>query len=218
MTKKTLFLSLFLLKIFFCYPAFSLAEEEKGILSIYFREEKVGYEEYIWQSDEMGYTLKVRGMMTRPIPIEIKSLNIRLDKSFIPMRYDFEGSVSGIDQKLSSVIIEGQVENTIFAAGQEQVNVLKVRRDAFLLPNPVFSCYMLLTKKYRCDVQEKLELSAYIIPQIEVPFTLEPEKNVPCSLLLLLSGTEIKLETDEQGVLKSVLIPFQKLRVANDSH
>jgi hypothetical protein len=191
----------------------SLEETEKGTLSIYFMQEQVGYEEYTWEEDEYGYSLIVRGRMTKPIAIEIDKLVLSLDKSFIPRHYLLRGKISGVEQELRSIISEGKVVSIKKVAGQEQSEAVSIKRDAFLLPNPVFSPYMVLTKKYRCDLQEKIDISAYIIPQMEVPATLEPKKDDPCRLIMRLAATEIELETNEQGILNTINIPSQNLRV-----
>jgi len=198
---------------FFIYSRASLEETEKGTLSIYFMQEQVGYEEYAWEEDEFGYSLTVRGRMTKPIAIEIDELVINLDKSFISRQFLFKGKVSGVEQEVRSIISEGRVVNIKKVAGQEQSEAVSIRRDAFLLPNPVFSPYMVLTKKYRCDLQEKIEISAYIIPQMEVPATLEPKKDDPCRLVMRLAANEIELETNEEGTLNTIDIPSQSLRV-----
>lgn len=191
----------------------SLEETEKGTLSIYFMQEQVGYEEYAWEEDEYGYSLTVRGRMTKPIAIEIDELVINLDKSFISRQFLFRGKVSGVEQEVRSIISEGKVVNIKKVAGQEQSEAVSIRRNAFLLPNPVFSPYMVLTKKYRCDLQEKIDISAYIIPQMEVPATLKPKKDDPCRLILRLAATEIELETNKEGILNTIDIPSQNLRV-----
>ncbi|NIM58249.1 MAG: hypothetical protein GTO16_04810 [Candidatus Aminicenantes bacterium] len=216
MLKKTLviFIFVFLLLLFFFVFAAQYEEEaESGVLSIYFQDERVGYEEYTWQSDEVGYILSVKGRMTKPVDMEIHSLVLRLDKSFIPRQFNFKFSVAGIAQEISSVIVDGQVENTIHVSGQEQKSVVKIKRDAFLLPNPVFSCYMVLAKKYRCNLLEPVELSAYIIPLFEVPLSLEFDEESPCSLTLEISGITMKMETDDDGSLKFLHSPAQKLKV-----
>ena len=176
-------------------------------------QEQVGYEEYSWEEDDMGYTLTVRGRMTKPIAIEIESLVIRLDKSFIPQRFLFVGRVSGVSQDIQSAFIEGKVENTKRVAGQERTEIADIKRDAILLPNPIFSPYMVLTKKFRCGLQETAEISAYIIPQMEIPSTLGPKQDFPCRLVLRMGTAEIEIETDEGGVLNSLDISSQNLRV-----
>lgn len=191
--------------------------KEQGTFSIYFMEEKVGYEEYIWEGDERGYLLSVIGRMTKPTAIEIEKLSIRLDRNYIPHYFYFKGSVSGMDQEISSTITEGQVENKIQVAGQERMSTVKIERDAFLLPNPVFSPYMVLTKKFRCALEGKIELSAYIIPQLEVSFSLEPKEEDPCLLIMEVSGMRVELETDGEGGLKAVSVPSQKLKVLQSS-
>jgi hypothetical protein len=186
---------------------------ETGTLSIYFMQEQVGYEEYSWEEDDMGYTLTVRGRMTEPIAIEIERLVIRLDKSFIPKRFLFKGRVSGVVQDIQSVFMEGKVENTKLVAGQERTEMADIKRDAVLLPNPIFSPYMVLTKKYLCSLQETTKISAYIIPQMEVSATLEPKQDSPCHLVLHLGPAEIEIETDEKGILNGLVNSSQSLKV-----
>ena len=186
---------------------------ETGTLSIYFMEEQVGYEEYFWEEDNTGFTLTVRGRMTKPIAIEIERLVIRVDKSYIPERYTFKGQVSGVNQDIQSFFSEGKVVNTKQVAGQERTETVDIKRDAFLLPNPMFSPYMVLTKKFRCGLQETTEISAYIIPQMEILSTLGPKQDFPCRLVLRMGTTEIEIGTDEEGVLNSLDISSQTLRV-----
>lgn len=186
---------------------------ETGTLSIYFMQEQVGYEEYFWEEDNTGFTLTVRGRMTKPIAIEIERLVIRVDKSFIPERYTFKGQVSGVNQDIQSFFSEGKVVNTKQVAGQERTETVDIKRDAILLPNPMFSPYMVLTKKFRCSLQDVAEISAYIIPQMEIPSTLGPNKDFPCRLVLRMGTTEIEIETDEEGVLNSLDISSQNLKV-----
>ncbi len=188
---------------------------ERGELSIYFFGEKVGYEEYVWEEHERGYILSVKGRMNKPVAIEVESLKIELDRNFIPLRYSFIGSLGGIRQEISSVISEGDVLNTILVNSQEQNLRSKIRRDAFLLPNPLFSPYLLITKKYGCRMEEKKNLSSYIIPQLEIPFTLEPSEEDPCLLLMQINGIQIELKTNEYGQLKILQIPSQNLRITN---
>jgi len=202
---------------FFVYSASFKEKIESGTLSIFFMDEKVGYEEYTWQSDELGYLLTVKGRMEKPVVMEIEHLTIRLDESFIPAKFVFKGSVNGVTQEVSSSIMEGYVENRILVKGQEQKSSVNIKRDAFILPNPIFSPYMVLTKKFRCALQEKVELSAYIIPQLEIPFTLEPKEVDSCFLIMQISGTQMELETDAQGDLISLNIPFQNLKVIQDN-
>lgn len=215
MTKKLyliLILIVLLLVFFFFLPAQGQRRIERGVFSIYFMEEKVGYEEYTWEEDASGYLLTVRGRMTKPASIEIDELKIRVDKNFVAQSFYFKGSVSEMEQEAFSTISEGDVENRIKVGDHESQTTLKIRRDAFLLPNPVFSPYMIITRKYRCLLSEKVTLSAYIIPQLEVSFTLEP-KEVPCTLQVDISGIKVELQTDEGGELKALFIPAQNLEV-----
>jgi hypothetical protein len=198
------------------YSTLAFSDEETGNFSIYFMDEKVGYEEYTWLEDEYGFLLSVRGRMTKPIQVDIDSLKIRLDKSYVPSRFEFNGTLGGMTQNIVSIISEGRVENVLRVAGQEQRETIEVRRDAFLLPNPIFSPYMVITKKFHCDLEENMALAAYIIPQMEAAFTLETKEENPCTLVMQMSTAVIELETDEKGRLHSVLIPSQKLHITRD--
>ena len=216
MFKKILFLFIFIflfMLYFFVFAGQFEEESETGVLSIYFQDERVGFEEYTWQSDETSYLLSVKGRMTKPVDMEIHSLLLRLDKNFIPRQFNFKFTVGGVAQEISSVIVDGQAENTLYVAGQQQKNVVKIKEDAFLLPNPVFSCYMVIAKKFRCHLLDPVELSAYIIPLFEVPFSVEFDEESPCSMFLEINGMTMEMETDEEGRLKSLRSPAQKLKV-----
>jgi hypothetical protein len=213
--KNILFLIFLLINLSFPYPIVGVfpSDVETGTLSIYFMQEQVGYEEYSWEEDDMGFTLTVRGKMTEPIAIEIENLVIRLDKSFIPERYLFKGRVSGVAQDIQSFFYEGTAVNTKQVGGQEQTETVDIKRDAVLLPNPIFSPYMVLTKKFRCGLQEAKEISAYIIPQMEVSAIIEPKQDSPCHLVMRLGPTQIEIETDAEGILNGLDISSQNLRI-----
>lgn len=199
----------------FSYPHAGVTPNaaETGTLAIYFMQEQVGYEEYSWEEDDMGFTLTVRGRMTKPIGIEIESLEMRLDKSFIPERYLFKGRVGGVAQDIQSFFSEGKAIITRQVAGQERAETVDIKRDAVLLPNPIFSPYMVLTKKFRCGLQETTPVSAYLIPQMEISATLEPKQGSPCRLIMQLGPTQIEIETDEEGTLIVLDISSQNLRI-----
>lgn len=216
--RALVFIPILLVGLSISVPAFGGQEEtEEGVFDVFFMGEKVGYEEYIWESKEQEYLLTVRGRMTKPIPMNIEKLTIRLDKSFIASQYYFKGSVSGVEQEVLSVINEGSVENIILVAGQEQKSEVKIRRDALLLPSAVYSPYIVLTKRFPCTLQEKTELSVYFIPQVETPVTLEPSEFNPCHFILEMTGSEIHMGADENGNFNSLEIPLKNLRVVRVS-
>jgi hypothetical protein len=203
--------------VFLCQMFTAAADTSlKETLSIYFNEEKVGYEEYTWTSDAEGFHLYGQGRIDKPIPIVIESVEIHLDTSFIPLRYIFKGTISGVRQEIRSEFADGEGINRIAVAGQVQESLVSIKRDAFLLPNPLFSPYVVITKKFGCSVLDEQGLSAYIIPQSETPFLLQPKEEDSCVLLLTLSTTQIEIRTDEKGDLISIAIPSQGLRITRD--
>lgn len=216
--RSFVFIPIFLFGLSVFFPALGEQKEhEEGVFDIFFMGEKVGYEEYIWESDERECLLTVRGRMTKPIPMMIEKLTIRLDKSFIASQYYFKGSVSGVEQEVLSVINEGGVENIILVRGQEQKSEVKIRRDALLLPNAVYSPYVVLAKRFPCTLHEKIELSVYVIPQAETLVSVEPSEFNPCHIILEIAGAEIHVGTDEGGNLSSIEIPSKNLRVVRVS-
>jgi len=186
---------------------------DAGTLSIYFQDEKVGYEEFVWREDPEGYELKVSGRMSKPFRLDIESMTLRLSKDFIPREYLFKGAMNGMSQEIMSRIVDGNVENTIRVAGQENVLEINVRRDAFVLPNPLFSPYLVLAKKFGCELKGKTEIAAYLIPQVEITGTLESSAGDPCALTLDLAGVQILLVTNAERKLVSLSMPSQNLRV-----
>jgi len=220
MSKKwLLILVVIILMTLFLFTSTGICREmeEEGTYSIYFMDEQVGYEEFRWREVDQGYELEVRGRITKPISMQIEHLVIRVSKDFIPLSFEFEGVLSGSKQSVSSAISDGTVKTTVRAAGQEQESTVEIKRDAFLLPNPVFSSYMFITKKYQCSLEEEKEgLSAYIIPQSETSFSLSPSEEEECVLLMEIGAAVIELETDENGSLKSLHNPSQNIRVVLD--
>ncbi len=192
------------------------ASDDSGTLSVFFVGEKVGYEEYTWTEDASGYLLKASGRLTKPILLEMRSLTLRLNRDFIPIEYSFEGSLNGMDQKVTSVIKDGHVANTILVGGQTIAGDIDVRRDALVLPNPIFAPYIVLAKKYGCGLQGKADVSVYMIPQVEIAGTLEASPEDACALTLNLSGVEIVLRTDAERRIISLDIPSQNLKVTRD--
>jgi hypothetical protein len=186
---------------------------DSGTLAIYFMDEQVGYEDYSWTAVPEGYRLEVSGRMTKPLRLEVESMTLLLSPAFIPLRYSFRGSLNGMAQEVTSVFQEGRVRNTVRVAGQENVTEVPVRRDALILPNPLFSPYLVLAKKYDCRLEGKTEVTVYIIPQVEIGGTLEGSAEAPCALTLTLAGVQVMLEMDPDHHLAGLSIPAQRLRV-----
>jgi hypothetical protein len=189
---------------------------EEGSLSIFFKGEKVGYEEYTWEAGARGFLLSVEGRLTKPVAIEIERLTIELDPNFIPVRYTFLGTMSGLRQEITSVISDGLAENTRKVAGQEQTSRIQIKRDAVLLPNPVMAPYLVIGKRFGCGMDEKRDLSAYIIPQMETPITIETSAENPCLLNIQFGETLVELEIDDGGRLKRLRFPSQDLEAVDD--
>ena len=213
--KLSIFIPVLIICLFFL-SVYSKGKNAEGTLSVYFMEGKVGFEEYAWHSNDAGFLLHASGRMTKPIPLEINELRLSLNKNFIPLEFYFKGSVSGVAQEIISTISDGYVQNIISVSGQKRESEAKIRRDAFILPNAIFSPYVVLVQKFRCQLVEKMELSAYVIPQLEMPFTLEPRETDPCALIMNMGGIRIEIETDSEGSLKSIIIPSQKLKVIHN--
>lgn len=189
---------------------------ESGTLSVYFMGEKVGYEDYAWRADDQGYVLQASGRMTKPLGLEIESMTLSLNRDFIPLEYSFRGTLNGTRQDITTRFKDGKASNTVSIGGQDVSSATEVRRDALILPNPIYSTYIVLAKRFGCGVKDKVEVSAYIVPQVEVPGTVQSDPANPCLLDMNESGVQIVLETDAEHHLISVTIPSQNIRVTNN--
>lgn len=193
-----------------------LGERESSRLSIYFQGEQVGFEDFSWRQEGETYILEGEGRLTKPVPMTIERLRIVVDLAYIPQRFEFKGIVSGVEQEVESVLNEGEVTNRIKAAGQEQTLTQTIKRDSFLLPNPIFAPYLILAKKFRCQLpaqEDPQEISIYVIPQVEIQGTIQPDEADPCTLNIHVGSTEIRLTTNSHGELVSLSIPSQRLEV-----
>ncbi len=189
---------------------------ESGTLSVFFMGEKVGYEDYSWSSDPRGFVLRASGRMTKPLDLKVESLTLALSKDFIPVEYSFSGSINGTRQEVTTKFREGEALNSIVVAGQETTSEASVRRDALILPNPLFSPYVVLAKRYACGLKDKVQVSAYMVPQVEIAGDLQSDPAAPCSFTLDLAGVQIILETDGDHHLVSISIPSQNIKVTNN--
>lgn len=216
MKKFILIIVIIILSLLFLTTIFAAPLKEEGLFSVYFMDEKVGYEEYVWQLKDNHYILSVRGKMTKPVEVEFEKLEIKLNLSFIPLSYEFKGRVSGVKQEIFSSLSQGLAVNIVRVSGIEQTMTENIKRDTFLLPNPMFSPYLILTKKFQCSLEGPVEISTYVIPQMEVLATVEPQEDNPCSLFIKTGEMEIHLESSQEGYLQRLLLPSKNLEVVRE--
>ncbi|MBU1474453.1 MAG: hypothetical protein KJ768_06270 [Acidobacteria bacterium] len=215
--KTGLFLLVGFLLVAFCMSAAPLDEiMEEGIYSIYYGGEKVGYEEYVWKAGKNAFVLEVKGRMDGPVPSSLEELTIRVDRNFIPVSYSFKGTIGGLSQQVDCTFQEGVVDLRMTVAGRSFRRSVRIQRDAFLLPNPFFSPYLIIAKKFGCRLQEKRDLFSYIVPQLEEGFSLESDEETPCLLFLMFKDTRIEMETNEDGTLLHLRIPSQNIKVSRN--
>jgi hypothetical protein len=117
--------------LLFVSPGICRAADESGSYSIYFMDEKVGYEEFVWRAVSSGYELEVMGQMTKPVSMHIEHLVIQLTEDFIPLHYEFKGSLSGSEQYVSSSISDGSVFTLL--PGEEDESLLLMEIGAAVI-------------------------------------------------------------------------------------
>lgn len=219
MSKKIVILIVILFFIF----TFLLPREPKKIsqsdmkkkLFVYFMGEEAGYEEYEWTEMADRYVLSISGELKSPISLITEQLTIEVDKEFRPLRFYFKGTVRGVAQEINTMIAEGEAKSTIIAGERKAEMSPKISPDALILPNGIFSPYFLVAKKIK-GLAEKIEIPAFIVPQMEVTLSAEPDKENAHLFHLHLAGIKIELLTDEQGFVKSVSIPAQNIEAREE--
>lgn len=213
MSKKTI-LILVILLLFFGF-LFSQTPQNKTSASspkkifLYFMGEEAGYEEYEWLEQTDRYILSARGEMRKPISLIVEQMTLELDKEFKPLRFYLKGEVRGIVQEIETTISQGEVKNKILAGDQKRETTANISPDALILPNGIFAPYVILAKRAMRLGQEKATFRAYVIPQLEVSASVEPDMANPLFFHLNLAGVKIELLTDKEGFLKSISIPSQ---------
>ncbi len=213
MSKRTILILVILLLFFgflFSQPPQNMtpANSLKKIF-FYFMGEDVGYEEYEWLEQTDRYILSARGEMRKPISLIVEQMTLELDKEFKPLRFYFKGKVRGMVQEIETTISQGEVKNKILAGEQTRETTANISPDALILPNGIFAPYVVLAKRAMRLEQEKATFRAYVVPQLEVSVSVEPDTANPLFFHLNLVGVKIELLTDKDGFLKSLSIPSQ---------
>lgn len=200
---------LFLLFTFLlCQEPEDLPRSDSQKLYLYFMGDEAGYEDYEWIEQEDRYILRARGELTKPASLITELMVIEMDKEFKPLSFHFKGKVRGVEQEIISTISQGEVKNLIRAGGQQREMTSKISADALILPNSFFSPYFVLARK-AADLKEKMTFKAYVVPQMEVNLTVEPDSENSRLLHINLVGVKIEVLTDEEGFLEKVSIPGQ---------
>ena len=220
MSKKAVIIVVILFLVFtflFCQEQENISQSNsKKKLFLYFMGEEAGYEEYEWIEQADKFILSVKGEMNKPISLVTELMTIEVDKEFNPLRFYFKGKVRGVNQEIETTVTKGEVRNKIKAAGQTRELTSKISSDALILPNGIFSPYVVLAKKAKNLGKEKMILPAYIVPQIEVTVIVEPDREIASLFHLNLAGVKIELLTDEQGFVKSLSIPSQSMEAHDE--
>ncbi len=188
----------------------------KKKLFLYFFGEAAGYEEYEWVENPDGFVLRATGELKKPVSLVTEQLTIQLDKELRPLKFHFKGTVNGVSQEIETTVTEGEARNKLSAASQTREIVSKVSPDTLFLPNGIFSPYVVLAEKIKKASGEKMTLPAYIVPQVEIKLSAEPDKENPHLFHLNLTGVKIELLTDEQRFLKSLSIPAQNIEARSE--
>ena len=200
---------LFLLFTFLlCQEPEDLPRSDSKKLYLYFMGEEAGYEEYEWIEQEDRYILQARGELTKPASLITELMRIEMDKEFKPLSFHFKGKVRGMEQEIMSTVSQGEVKNIIRAGEQKREMTSKISSDALILPNSFFSPYLVLARK-AAGLREKMTFKAYIVPQMEVNLTVEPDSKNPRLLHLNLVGVKIDVLTDDEGFMEKVSVPGQ---------
>jgi fermentation-respiration switch protein FrsA (DUF1100 family) len=200
---------LFLLFTFLlCQEPEDLPRSDSKKLYLYFMGEEAGFEEYQWIEQEDKYILRTRGELTKPASLITELMTIEMDKEFKPLSFHFKGKVRGMEQEIISTVSQGEVKNLIRAGGQQREMTSKVSADALILPNSFFSPYLVLARK-AAGLKEKMTYKAYVVPQMELNLTVEPDSENSHFLHINLVGVKIDVLTDDEGFLEKVSVPAQ---------
>ncbi len=213
---KKIILFIITLSAIFIFLSSQVPSSAKKKLYLYFMGEEAGAEEYEWIENPDGFLLRASGELKKPLSLITEQLTIELDKELRPLKFHFKGTVNGVSQEIETTVTEGEARNKLTAPGQTREMTSKVSADTLFLPNGIFSPYVVLAEKIKKASGEKLTFPAYIVPQVEIRLSAEPDKENPRLFHLNLMGVKIELLTDEQRFLKSLSIPAQNIEARSE--
>lgn len=196
----------------------------KGVFRVFFGSQEAGQESYELVQTGEGFRLTASGKLSRPVEFETRNLLIQTDTRGRARKFEFKGSVRGIEQEVTAEISDRSAENRIRAAGQVVAKSDPVHVGTFLLPNLLFSPYVLVAHFLESGKEghPEGELHAYVPPQAEIPFSLtrNPEKKRLDLWLRNAASPEVHVvvELDERGAVKGVHIPSASLSAYRESY
>jgi len=231
---KKCFLILMILSVFLLGSSISLFSQitdESGKFIIYYGEKETGFENYSISISDGKIGLKDQAQLRVMEMDFIVNMDLILDTLFSPESLNMDGKVHGEAYQVSTEFSEGKAINHITKDGDTDTSTTEVliHEDALMLPNGLFYPYTLLVKRYDFEKRGKQEFYGYIVPQVEMPISVEDKGMEKADfdigsfelerLLVNIGGAlGVNLWLDEKKELIKLSIPLQGIEVYKEGY
>ncbi len=203
---------------------FSQAFDHSGRLIIYYGEKKTGFETYSVSASEGKIRLKDHAQFKIMETDFVISMHLVSNTLLFPESLAMGGEVGGERYRVSTKFLEGKAINRTTRDGDTSTAVVSIHKNAVILPYGLFYPYTFLVKRYDFEKGGKQEFFGYIVPQTEVPVSLEYKGREKVDfesgslelerLLASLRGAlGVNLWLDETKELTKLSIPLQGIEV-----
>jgi alpha/beta superfamily hydrolase len=203
--------------------------DQSGKFIIYSGEKETGFENYsistfegkIRLTDQAQFKVMEMGFTV--------NMDLVLDTLLFPQSLNMDGKVRKEAYKVSTEFSEGKAISHTTKDKDTSTTEVPIHRDALILPNGLFYPYTFLVKRYDFEKGGKQEFFGYIVPQVEMPISVEDKGKEKVDfetgsfelekLLVSLGGAlGVNLWLDEKKDLIKLSIPLQGIEVYKDGY
>lgn len=203
--------------------------DQSGKLIIYYGEKEAGFENYSISTSEGKIRLTDQAQFKVTEIDFIVNLDLILDTLLSPQSLSMDGKVGLEAYEVSTEFSEGKAINHLTKDKDTSTAEVTIHDDALILPNGLFYPYAFLLKTYDFGTGGQQEFFGYIVPQMEIPISVEDKGKEEVDFkagsfelrrfLVSLGGAlGVNVWVDENKELIKLSIPMQGIEVYREGY
>lgn len=196
---------------------------------IYYGEKETGFENCSISTSEGKIRLKDQAQFKVMKMDFVVNMELILDTLLFPQSLNMDGKVRGETYEVSTEFSKGMAISHMTKNGDTSTTEVPIHDDALILPNGLFYPYTLLLKRYNFETGGKQEFFGYIVPQLEMPISVEDKGKEKVDfetgsfdlerLLVSLGGVlGVNVWVNEKRELIKLSIPLQGIEVYREGY